>query len=346
MTEEHPFSRFVRTIARGPKLSRPLTEDEMAEAAHMILSGEVRELQLGAFLAVLRVRTEDPGEAAGFVRVVKEEEIKKPEGAPEVDLDWQSYAGKKRQLPWFLLSALLLAQNGIKVFMHGTEGHTPGRIYTREALEALGLEVAQSIDDAARHLGQRNFAYLPLANLVPRLDEILNLKPILGVRSPINTFVRMLNPFDAPYSLQSVFHPNYGEIHRQASRLLGQPYMAVFKGEGGETERRPAKPVVVENLLDGESIDEEWPAMLPGKIIKTDEDMDLGRLLKLWRGEDDDAAATAGVIGTAAIALRLMGRTDGIEDAEAQAQSLWENRAESPLDVEDKALEDDIPEPV
>ena len=81
-------------------------------------------------------------------------------------------------------------------------------------------------------------------------------------------------------------------------------------------------------------------------IIKTDEDMDLGRLLKLWRGEDDDAAATAGVIGTAAIALRLMGRTDGIEDAEAQAQSLWENRAESLLDVEDKALEDDIPEPV
>ena len=174
MIEEHPFSRFVRTFARGPKLSRPLTEDEMAEAARMILSGEVRELQLGAFLAVLRVRTEDPGEAAGFVRVVKEEEIKKPEGAPEVDLDWQSYAGKKRQLPWFLLSALLLAQNGIKVFMHGTEGHTPGRIYTREALEALGLEVAQSFDDAARHLGQRNFAYLPLANLVPRLDEILN----------------------------------------------------------------------------------------------------------------------------------------------------------------------------
>ncbi|MAF94885.1 MAG: glycosyl transferase [Rhodospirillaceae bacterium] len=337
MTEEHPFSRFVRTIARGPNLSRPLTEDEMAEAARMILSGEVRELQLGAFLAVLRVRTEDPGEAAGFVRVVKEEVIHKPTGAPEVDLDWQSYAGKKRQLPWFLLSALLLAQNGVKVFIHGTEGHTPGRVYTREALEALGLDAAQSMDDAARHIRERNFAYLPLANLVPRLDEILNLKPILGVRSPMNTFTRMLNPFDAPYSLQSVFHPNYGEIHRQASRLLGQPYMAVFKGEGGETERRPAKPVIVESLLDGENADEEWPAMLPGEVIKTDEDMDLSRLLKLWRGEDDDAAATAAVTGTAAIALRLLGRTDGIEDAEAQARALWENRAESPLDIKDAA---------
>ncbi len=59
--------------------------------------------------------------------------------------------------------------------------------------------------------------------------------------------------------------------------------------------------------------------------------MDLGRLLRLWRGDDDDAAATAAVTGTVAIALRLMGRTDGIEDAEAQARALWENRAESLL---------------
>ena len=94
--------------------------------------------------------------------------------------------------------------------------------------------------------------------------------------------------------------------------------MAVFKGEGGETERRPAKPVVVEYLLDGESIDEEWQAMLPGKIIKTDKDMDLGRLLKRWQGEDDDATASAAVTGTAAFALRLMGRTDSVEDAEAR----------------------------
>ena len=332
MTEEHPCAPFVRTIARGPKLSRPLTEDEMAVATRMILAGEVESLQLGAFLAVLRVRTEDPGEAAGFVRVVKEEAIAKPDAAT-ADLDWSSYAGKKRQLPWFLLSALLLAANGIKVFMHGTEGHTPGRVYAREALAALGIGHAVSMEDAVRHIGERNFAYLPLAHLVPRLDEILNLKPILGVRSPVNTFARLLNPFDAPYSIQSVFHPNYGEIHREASRLLGQPHMAVFKGEGGETERRPAKPVQIEILHGSENVDEEWPAMLPGTTVKTDEDMDLGRLLGLWRGDDDDRVGTAAVIGTAAIALRLMERADSPEDAEAQALALWQSRPGSPLEI-------------
>jgi anthranilate phosphoribosyltransferase len=332
MIEEHPFSPFVRTIARGPTLSRPLTEDEMGEATRMILAGQVDPLQLGAFLCVLRVRTEDPGETAGFVRAVKDS-IVMPADAPAVDLDWSSYAGKKRQLPWFLLSALLLADHGIKVFMHGTEGHTPGRLYSRQALAALGIGHATSMEEAAHQLRQRNFAYLPLEHLSPKLQEIMDLKPILGVRTPVNTFTRMLNPFDAPYSIQSIFHPNYKEIHRDASLLLGQPHMAVFKGEGGEIERRPNKPVIVESLHDGEKVDEEWPPMLPDAKVLVDEEMNVERLMSLWRGDEDDAVAVAAVVGTAAIALRLMGRADGPADAEAQARALWEKRRASPLEL-------------
>jgi anthranilate phosphoribosyltransferase len=340
MTEDHPFAPFVRTIARGPNLSRPLTGDEMVEAARMILADEVEPLPLGAFLAVLRVRTEDPEEAAGFVRAAREnisETIQKPADAPAVDLDWSSYAGKKRQLPWFLLAALLLARNGVKVFMHGTEGHTPGRLYSREALEAIGVGHATSLEEAAGQIAERNFAYLPLAHFSPRLQEILDLKPVLGVRSPVNTFARMLNPFDAPYSLQSVFHPNYGEIHVNASALLGQPHMAVFKGEGGETERRPAKPVTVESLNDGKKTEEVWPPMLPGVTVKVDEEMDVSRLLKLWQGDDEDIIATASVIGTAAIALRLLGRANDPGEAEAEARILWENRPASPLEIKSAA---------
>ena len=67
MTGQHPFAQYVRTIARGPNLSRPLTEEEMAAATPMILDGQVDPLQLGAFLCVLRVRTEDPGETMNMI---------------------------------------------------------------------------------------------------------------------------------------------------------------------------------------------------------------------------------------------------------------------------------------
>ncbi|MDH5750483.1 MAG: glycosyl transferase family protein [Rhodospirillales bacterium] len=325
MTQEHPFAQYVRIIGKGPNLSRPLTEAEMHQAATMILEGRVEPLQLGAFLCVLRVRTEVPEEGAGFVRAARDKLIL-PDGPPQVDLDWSSYSGKKRQLPWFLLAALLLAENGIRICMQGTEGHTPGRIYSREALQSLGVPIAGSLASAADHIRAHNFAYVPLEVMSPRLQEIIDLKPVLGLRSPVNTFARMINPFRAPYEIQTVFHPNYRDVHRETANLLGQRHMAVFKGEGGEAERRPQKPVLVQSLHEGVLSEEEWPALMTDEDVKIDEDMNLGRLKAVWRGEDDDAYATAAVTGTMAIALRLMGRAASPEEAMSLARRMWDER--------------------
>ena len=325
MTEEHPFAQYVRIIGRGPNLSRPLTEDEMFAAAGMIMRGEVEDLQLGAFLCILRVRTEVPEEGLGFVRAVRET-IKLPADVPDVDLDWPTYSGKKRQLPWFLLAALAMAQSGVKICMQGTEGHTPGRLYTSEALEFLGIPLAGSLEDAANQIRATNFAYVPLRVLSPKLQDIIELKSIIGVRSPVNTFARMINPFSATYEMHTVFHPNYRDVHLETSQLLGQQHMAVFKGEGGEAERRPQKPVLVESLRNGERISEEWPPMLSDSTAEKDEELDLGRLKAVWDGELEHEYATAAVTGTIALALRLMQRADSIDDAQATARQIWQDR--------------------
>ncbi len=332
MTEEHPFAQYVRIIGKGPNLSRPLTEQEMYEAASMIMEGRVEPLQLGAFLCILRMRTEVPEEGAGFVRAVRDS-LQRPDPMPEVDLDWSSYSGKKRQLPWFLLAVLLLARNGVRIFMQGTEGHTPGRVYTCQALEFLGLPIAGSLGEAAGQIENGNFAFLPLARLAPRLQEIIDLKPILGLRSPVNTFGRMVNPFNAPHEIQTVFHPNYRDVHRDTAAMLGQKHMAVFKGEGGEVERRPQKPVLVQSLHDGVLGEEEWPALMAEDSVKTDEDMDLNRLKTVWSGREEDPYANAAVTGTAAIVLRLIGRADSPDDAMNKARALWDGRDRSGFGV-------------
>ncbi|MEO5336749.1 MAG: glycosyl transferase family protein [Magnetospirillum sp. WYHS-4] len=325
MTEEHPFAQYVRIIGKGPHLSRPLTEEEMADAARMIMSGRVEPVQLGAFLCLLRVRTEEPEEGAGFTRAVREF-FDVPADKPPVDLDWPTYAGKARQLPWFILSALLLAKGGVRVLMHGTEGHTAGRIYAREALEFLGVPVAGSLKEAADHIRRHNFGFVSLRDFSPRLQEIMDLKPILGLRSPVNTFARMLNPMGAPYQVHGTFHPAYRDIHRESARLLGQPHMAVFKGDGGEVERRPTKPVEVMALHGGEAVEEEWSAILPEDTEAPEGGLDPARLAALWRGDFSDAYAEATVYGTAAIVLRVMGKADSPAAALVAAKRLWEGR--------------------
>jgi len=321
--EPHPFARFISILGRGKSKTRSLTLEESELAMRMLLAGEILPEQISAFLMLLRVKEESPEEIAGFVRAVRAP-LKMPRVS--VDVDWPSYAGKRRQLPWFLLAALVLARSGRRVLMHGVAGHTEGRIYTRDALVHLGVPVAHDLDDAARQVERAGFAYLPLERMSPRLAKLFELKSILGLRSPVHTLARLLNPFDAPCSVQAVFHPGYLAIHRDAALLLGQKHMAVFRGEGGEVERRPNKPCEVITLREGVIHEETWPPTIADPRLAADENMDIGRLGALWRGEITDTYAEAAVTGTLAIVLKALGEASDGEGAQARAESLWQAR--------------------
>jgi len=321
---EHPFAEFIRILGKGKKGSRPLTQEEAHRAMSMILADEVLPIQLGAFLMLMRVKEETPEELAGFVQAARESFNHDTLQTP-VDLDWSSYAGKRRHLPWFLLSALLLAENGIRVLMHGSEGHTAGRLYTANVLPYLGLQPAISLHEAQQQLTQRNFSYLALEHFCPKLHDIIELRPLLGLRSPVHTLVRLLNPFNADYSIQGIFHPSYRPVHQQASALLQQAHSAVLKGEGGETERNPDVDCLVQSVHHGELSDENWSALFTRRHVKA-EQLDPEQLALVWQGKIQDDFAEATIIGTAAIALKLLGKVDSQAKAEQLARDYWLNR--------------------
>jgi anthranilate phosphoribosyltransferase len=319
----HPFARFVRLLGRGKTLARALTIEEAEEAMAMALAGETRPEQLGAFLMLLRIKEETGQEIGGFIRAARAT-LPAPAGAANVDLDWPAYAGKKRQAPWFLLAALLLAQAGWRIAMHGLDGVTEGRLYAGESLAGLGVPLAAGLDEAAEHLRRRNFAYLSLERLSPELARMMALKPILGLRSPVNSLVRGLNPLSAAASLQAIFHPSYMAIHRDAALLLGDEKTIVFRGDGGENERRPNKACDTV-LISGGVVEElRWPPLGDPRQAP-DEDMRVERLAELWRGAGDDYGEAA-VVGTVAIALYAMGIAPDPADAEARARRLWSER--------------------
>lgn len=322
--EPHPFARFVNILGRGKSFSRALTVEEARESMGMILDGQALPEQIGAFLMLLRFKEESGSEIAGFVQAVRAR-FAKPADAPKVDLDWPSYAGKKRQLPWYVLAALAIANSGRRVLMHGLDGHTAGRIYTSDALARLGLPVARTAEEAARHLSQANIAYLPLSAIHPTLADMMGLRPILGLRSPVHTLVRAVNPFDAGASMLGVFHPGYMEIHRDAEMLLGNARTVIFRGDGGEAERRPNKPCEI-YTVHAEGYDERrWPATIDPRQ-SPDEDMNLDRLVSIWRGEGADPYGEAAVIGTIALAAKAMGLSAEPADSQALATDIWNSR--------------------
>ena len=326
MQEEHPFAPYVRILGKGKNDSRSLTVDEAYESMSMVLNDNVTPEQLGAFLMLLRVKEETPEEVAGFVKAIRN--YIDSTASAEADLDWSSYAGKRRHSPWYVLTALLLAENGFKVCMHGAEGHTPGRIYTSEVLKPLGIESSDSIEDAKQKIQQTNFCYMHLQAISPRLKDIIELRPFLGLRSPIHTVGRMINPLNAPHSIQAIFHPGYQKVHQQAEQILGDADIAVFKGEAGEVERNPDTECTVSYVINKEMSDEVWPPIFKKRHVK-EASIDPERLAKIWRGEETDEYAEAAITATAAIALRLMGKADSPDAALQQANDMWQGRNKS-----------------
>ena len=324
MIEEHPFAPYIRILGKGKKGTRDLDEKEAFTSMSMILNDEVIPQQLGAFLMLLRVKEETPEEVAGFVRAIHK--FLDISDTSYADLDWSSYAGKRRHPPWYVLSALLLAENGVRVCMHGAEGHTSGRIYTSEVLQPLGIETSNTLEDAYSKIKENNFCYIPLQTISPRLKDVIDLRSYLGLRSPLHTVGRMINPLNAAYSLQAIFHPGYQKVHQHAARIIGKNNLAVFKGEGGEVERNPDTNCTVSSVINGELIDEEWLALFSKRHVK-EGIIDPQRLIRVWRGDDNDVEyAEASIISTVAIALRLMSRADNPDDAIHQATKMWQNR--------------------
>ncbi len=328
MSTEHPFAPFIRILGKGKKGARALTQSEARDAFGMIMRDEIEAEQLGAFLMLLRVKEESGEEIAGFVAAVRDS-LSIPQHF-SVDLDWSSYAGKRRHLPWFILAVLALAHSGIRIFMHGSSGHTEGRLYTREVLEALGLPIALNWQQVEAQLESGNFSYLDIEQLSPTLHRMIELRPILGLRTPVHTLARQLNPLRAPATLQSIFHPGYQQIHQQAEVLLAEAEMAVIKGDGGEVEVNPDAACRVYKVENGVACEELWPACFSRRHVKPAE-LNIDELTSVWRGQSDNEYAMAAIQMTMAIALKLLGRADSQSAALSLATAYWHKRPLSQL---------------
>jgi len=321
---KHPLADYVRILARGKNASRNMTQKEAYFTMSEMLKGNHEPEQLGAIFMLLRVLEETSDEVAGFAQAIN---AYWPEGAESFDLVWSSYAGKRRQPMWWVLAALLLTQMGYRILVHGTLSHTEGRIYAHEVFTELGLPslTRDSIDGFSGVL-----AYLPCAEIHPALQQWLQLKSVLGVRSPINTVLKTINP-EGAVSVQGIFHPSYRPTHAQAAATCGERAV-VIKGEGGEFEVNAERKCTASLVINGEIKEIVIPNTQSHYEDKADS-IDSQWLIDVWSGATTSEYAEAAVIRTAALALCAIRQTDDIDTLLTECQSAWNSRNKTCLGV-------------
>ena len=325
--DSEEFAGFVATLGRGPGRSRSLTRAEARRALAMVLAGQIEEIQLGAFLMLLRYRGEDVAEIAGLVEAARAHAgLGAPAGAAPVDLDWPSYgAGRTRTLPWFLLAALALAASGRRVLMHGSNEFSSS-VSVEAGLTALGFAASASRADVMADLAARNFAYWPLAAMSPALEQLLGMRRLLGLRSPINTVARLLDPMDARAGIDGVFHPPYIAVHLGTAAILGRPSLLVLKGGGGEAERNPLKPVAAFLQHAAEPARELALPAFADQGGGAPDGPALDHFRAVWQGRAGDEIGSATAVATLALGLLALGEAASPAEADRSAVAIWRQR--------------------
>ncbi|WP_256343925.1 glycosyl transferase family protein [Pseudomonas plecoglossicida] len=192
-------------------------------------------------------------------------------------------------------------------------GQVPGQAYARQLL------------DRQSATGRWATPGSPLQDWSPQLQRMIDLRNTLGLRSPIHSLARVLNPLGARCGLQSIFHPGYQAVHREASRLLGD-HAVVIKGDGGEIEVNPDVISHLYGTTAGTTWDEEWPALSERRHVKP-ASLQPEHLLAVWGGEAVDSYGEMAVVATMALALRGLGQDR--EQAFATARGYWNARNQS-----------------
>lgn len=209
------LASLIREIGRGAHGSRDLAEVDAHVLYRAMLDGEVPDLELGAILIALRMKTESLSELCGFHVAAQEliAHLQAPAGAPR-PIVIPTYNGARRQANLTPLLALALARFGVPVLVHGLVNGN-GRVSSAEIFSRLGIQPCDSIEHVQRALETTRIAFAPTAVLCAGLDALLARRARLGVRNSAHSVAKLIDPFHgASVRLVSVSHPAYLEKMR------------------------------------------------------------------------------------------------------------------------------------
>ena len=353
------YQGLIKTLGRGAKGSRSLTLSE----AHFLIKGFSdgigTKVQLAAALMLMRVRGETCEEVAGAALGIKSS-ISDKWSNLDVSIDWPCYAGKRELLPWLLLAAKVLANQGERVLLHGDPRSLSHRKHIAAYVEQLNIPKASNPEEAQAALDSVGICYVDADSFSPLVAQFRELHQELGLRSLFQIAIRCTNPANAPVSLRSYFHPGLDKMHSKVAKLMAHACLlkgrvGIFKGVQGETEINPRISTELTIASRGDSQVIHLPTRLEGFVGMNTLSSELALvpeqacliLSQIWQhGEASDTRrgshsefsssvlvpskleqiAEASVISTLSAVYLLQDQCQSVSQAQSLADQAWRMR--------------------
>ncbi|MBA4265856.1 MAG: DNA-binding protein YbiB [Comamonadaceae bacterium] len=240
------ISQYIKEIGRGKDGARPLTRVQAADLMGQVLDGAVTDLEVGGFCLAMRIKGETPEEMAGFLDAAHQRLQRLPDNNLTTVVV-PSYNGARKLPVLTPLLALLLAQRGAAVLVHGTATEDK-RVSSASVFAALGIDPISG--PVALDAGQLAFA--PTEVLSPGLKRLLDVRRAVGLRNPAHSLVKLMKPCRGrAFVVGSYTHPEYASSMAATFALTGTHAM-LLRGTEGEPVADARRTPQMEAFRGGE----------------------------------------------------------------------------------------------
>ncbi len=243
------IAHYLKEIGRGHDGARALTRAQAADLMGRVLDAQVSDLEIGAFCLAMRIKGETADEMAGFLDAVQARLALLPSPTDHVTIVLPSYNGARKLPVLTPLLALLLAREGLPVVVHGTPTEST-RILSQEVFQELGVSPLNEI----RAVQPGEVALAPTRLLCPALQQLLDVRRVIGLRNSAHSLVKLMNVVIGPaLRVASYTHPEYAVSMSQTLQLL-QATALLLRGTEGEVVADPRRQTQIDGFLAGEKL--------------------------------------------------------------------------------------------
>ena len=200
------MQQWLKEVARGKKGSKDLDYRQTTEVAHSIINGNATDAQIAAYLIALRLKTETSEELLAFIHAFQEE-CENLDLSNRKIIDFASPYNGRNSFTGTIPTAILLAEFGIPVFLHGSDSLPPKYgTAMNSILNHLGIEVTQAASALAKTIDESKIGFASTEQFCPSLGRLRQIRKELGVRTLLNTVEKCLNISQAESFMMGAFH--------------------------------------------------------------------------------------------------------------------------------------------
>jgi anthranilate phosphoribosyltransferase len=224
------MSEVVRMALAAVVDGGMLTFEQARDAMGSVMDGESTPAQLAALMVALRMRGETVDELAGFATAMRARVLRVDAPAGAIDVVGTG-GDRSGTFNISTAAAIVVAAAGVPVAKHGNRAITSAS-GSSDVLEALGVVVQQSPEEAAESLREDGFAFLFAPGFHPAMKHAGPTRREIGVRTAFNLLGPMTNPAGVTRLVVGAGDAIVAPKMADALQRLGVERAFVVHGEG------------------------------------------------------------------------------------------------------------------